>query len=220
MVSLMKIKGIGKMAKQRLIEMYGINDSGDLDEYILNHDEAEIMGMINNVSENPRYGKCMEGYYARKHNKRIKDGLTEYVMDINPDYVDDDYLTVRVPEDHINDLVIKCKSDGNHSMAEYQSYNNSVASDDIIEREGVAYPEIEGDGYRYGKSCMLPEDATEAERDNMIRNNMYYVSRQYYQCGCFSNSKTCGDFSVNRGNRIKDVTKPYCKWENNKCNSV
>ena len=211
-MSVRTLSGIGKMAAGRLLDQYNIRTIAELDTYVQSHTDTEVRALIHQVSMNEKYGRCLEGYYPRKHNKMIYDGLTEHIGIAMPDDG-----KVRVPVARMGDYVINCKSNGQHQMVPYVP--GGVGSDTIISREGVAYPTM-GDGYRYGKSCIPPSDLSVAERDNLIRTSPFYRNRQYYKCGCFGSRATCEDFSRGRNNRRLNRSESECVWRNNQCRSL
>ena len=72
MTDLLTLPGIGKMAKQKL-QHRGINSVEDLNTYILHHRTSALRDLVHHIALNPRREECLEGYYPRKHNKRIQD---------------------------------------------------------------------------------------------------------------------------------------------------
>ncbi len=73
MTDLKKLQGIGEMAREKLIQS-GINTVTELDTYIMQSSNSVLQQFVNEISLNPRREECLEGYYPRIHNKRIKDG--------------------------------------------------------------------------------------------------------------------------------------------------
>jgi hypothetical protein len=217
MTNIKSLDGIGKMASFRM-NQNGLGTVEAFSDYILSHTYKELQALVYLISVNLRADKCLEGYYPRKHNKRIMDGMIGYIKTIKPDFNMPDYKTIRAPQNKINMDVIDCNT---HTIKPFVPYNDDdVFSRGTMEREGVAYrakggPETQ---YRYGKSCVPNKSLTSAQRDELIRTNPVYNNRRYYKCECFKEQETCEDFVLERGNRImskKKIRKPtvhYCKW--------
>jgi hypothetical protein len=191
-----------------------------LNDYIIN--TLDLVSFIEQIAGNPRANMCLEGYYPRRHNKRIVDGLTEYIQQIIPDFEYRDANKYRAPTNSV-DNVLNC---GTNEYVVYESYNGSTASTATMKREGGAYRAGPGPSgqYKYGKSCMLSNVLTDAERDVLL-NTAPYISRKHYPCKCFQSKKTCEDFSEGRNNRVLRTkskvgksTVPYCTWEDGRCN--
>ena len=217
MTDLLTLPGIGKMAKQKL-QQRGINSVEDLNTYILHHRTSALRDLVHHIALNPRREECIEGYYPRKHNKRIKDGLIRKIKELNPAFHMNDYKTLRVPPHNRADQVVRCDT---LALGLYQPYDDSIASQATVEREGVAYRGIPGSGYRYGKSCLPARHWSLAERNAELRTNVIYRNRRRYKCGCFRTKMTCNDMSSTRGNRLLKANgrpkEPYCKWYLNRC---
>jgi hypothetical protein len=220
MTDLLTLPGIGKLAKER-IRQRGLPFVEDLDAYIMGHRTSLLKDFVHLISLNPRRDECLEGYYPRKHNKRVKDGLITQIKRLKPLFEMNDYRTSRVPAERQNDPVIRCDT---RTLGPFVSYDNSPGNQGTVLREGVPFRGIPGSGYRYGKACLPPEDLTLVERDAEIRTNPVYRNRRHYKCSCFRSLETCNDMSPARGNRLlkrdgrpKD---PYCRWQDNRCQSI
>lgn len=219
MTNLRTLSGIGKMAKRKLRDR-GINSVEHLETYIMNHRNSSLRDFVNHISLNPRGEECLEGYYPRKHNKRIKDGLIQKIKELKPAFQMDDYKTLRVPANNFVEPVIRCGVE-DLGLGAYHPYDNSIASQGTVLREGVAYRGIPGGGYRYGKSCVPELVWPLARRDAELRNNIVYRNRRRYKCACFRTEATCNDMNSVRGNRLLKANgtpkEPYCKWNDNRC---
>lgn len=212
------LNGIGRMAKERMIQ-HNLATVEAFNEYIVSHTNDEIRGLINAISTNLRAEECLEGYYPRKHNKRIVDGLTEHIKTIRGSFTMLDYKRIRAPLNKTNKLVINCKT---KTLEPYVSYNNSVFSQSTMVREGLAYPLVgPKTQYQYGKSCIPSAKLTITERDRLIRTDPIFRNRRQYKCQCFLSEETCNDFTRQRQNRIinrrNKPTMKYCRWHNDKC---
>jgi hypothetical protein len=217
MTNLLTLPGIGKMAKQKL-QQRGINTVEHLNTYILHHRDSALRDFVHHISLNPNRAECLEGYYPRKHNKRIKDGLIAKIKELKPTFNMNDYKTLRVPPHKFADQVIRCDTLG---LGPYLPYDDSTSSQGTIEREGVAYRGIPGSGYRYGKSCLPSRHWSHAKRNTELRTNPVYRNRRRYKCSCFRTASTCNDMRSVRGNRLLKANgnpkEPYCKWYLNRC---
>lgn len=217
MTDLLTLSGIGRLAKHRLVQR-GITSVEDLDAYIDNHRASALRGLVDQICSNPRKDECLEGYYPRRHNKRIKDGLIRKIKALKPAFDMNDSETWRVPAGRFGDPVIRCDT---RAFGAFQPYDNSVPSQGTMVREGVAFRGIPGGGYRYGKSCLPARDWTQAERDAELRTNPVYQNRRRYKCGCFRTAATCNDMRAARGNRLLTRNgrpkEPYCRWYQNSC---
>lgn len=233
MTDIGELPGIGKMSRKRLIDM-NFATVEELTDYILSPEttDEDLIQLVDQIALNPRANVCLEGYYPRVHNKRIKDGLTAHILAYRPNFTIDDYRTVRAPESATGDDVIQCgipaqewgaagtyvaHKKGAHHWGPYESFDGSSLSEATMQREGIAHRATPGVGYRYGKACIPDPEATRAERDMMIRSNNIYSNRQYYSCSCFRSKKTCEDFTEQRDNRRLDPTLSYCMWDGHIC---
>ena len=209
MTDLLTLPGIGKLAKARL-QRRGISFVEDLDLFIMRRRTTALRDFVHQMSLNPRQEECLEGYYPRRHNKRIKDGLVRKIKGLKPDFEITDYKTLRVFENERYEPVLRCDR---HGLGPYQPYDDSIANQATILREGVAY--------RSGKSCIPSLLLTLAERDAELRLNPAYRNRRRYKCGCFRSEATCNDMSSVRGNRHLKADgrpkEPYCRWQANRC---
>ncbi len=211
--SVRTLGGIGNMAGERM-ELRGITTVREFNEYIRVTDTEELKKFIDVIALNNRGGECMEGYYPRVHNKRIKDGLIEYIREEKEGFEAVDYRTYRTPAANAGRLTLHCEK-GKHRWDKYNERGDRP-SRKTMEREGVAFRGIKGTGYRYGKSCKPDEELTEEQRDELLRNDDRYSSRREYECKCFRSRRTCEDFKEERGNR-KGTKKGYCEWNNGRC---
>jgi hypothetical protein len=221
MVDIKTLDGIGKMARIRMMHL-GLGTVEAFNDYILSHAHDELQELVYAISANPRADECLEGYYPRKHNKRIMDGMIEYIKTLEPDFNMADYKTIRAPLNKTTTQVINCDV---HEIGPFVSYNNSRFSRATMDREGVSYRGVSGPDtqYRYGKSCIPDTRSNAIARDQLIRNNPIYNNRRHYKCDCFLTKETCEDFAPQRTNRIINKkgkpTVAYCKWDN-KCSQV
>lgn len=207
-MSVRLLYGIGKMAAARL-SLVNINTVADLDNYILSHTDVELRRLVRDISANERAHQCLEGYMPRKYNKMIYDGLVDHIRSHRPLQIDD-YGTWRITDP--SRQVLRC---GSQPMMVDWDLQDGVTDSGTIIRQGHPWT-----GGRYAKSCKLPATLSNADRDRLIRNNFAYKAKRKYQCSCFQSERTCSDFGLSRGNRMRGSGLPYCEWTGGVCRDI
>lgn len=129
------LPGIGAMATARLAQL-GIQTVAELEQHLQALNHTQIRQFIERIAQNPRKKECIEGYSPRFYNKRIVDGLYDFVREhVDPGFILPEAYTYRatVP-DH---AVLHCPTG---DYGQYHSYNGSAPSADTIQRHGSLAP--------------------------------------------------------------------------------